>query len=120
MSLSKYGVSEVENDCYDAITKADELHAVAIIVLSHTNETARWLSKYHTSQPIFVCTDNTLIVNQLDGYYRSCHGILIDKEMTVEELVSCIRKDGYELDAGSIVFVNDWNSPISISDLTIE
>ena len=44
----------------------------------------------------------------------------IMKEMAVEELISCIRKDGYELDAGSIVFVNDWNSPVSISDLTIE
>lgn len=119
MSCEKYGISEKEDVCFDAVTKAEEMHAVAIVVQSHSNETARWLSKYHGAQPIFVCTDNELIMHQLDGYYRACRAIQSDHEMTTEELVNVIHQAGYMLDSGVIIVVNDWNSKVFVSDVSI-
>ena len=95
------------------------MRAAAVVVQTHTNEAPRWLSKYHGAQPIFVCTDAEKIVHQLDGYYRACHAIQIDHEMTSEELVHAIREQGYELDSGVCVIVNDWNEKICISDLVL-
>lgn len=119
LSCEKYGISEKEDICYDAVTRAEEIHAVAIIVESHDNETPRWLSKYHIAQPIFVCTDNEKILYQLEGYYRGCHSIHIHNEMTPEELVGTVKGAGYELDTGVVVIINDMNSKISVSEIDI-
>ena len=69
LSAVKYEISKVDSVCYEAVELAEQKKAAAIIVLTHGNEVLRWITKYHAPQPIFVCTDNELIANQLEGYY---------------------------------------------------
>ena len=111
-SSQKYGVSEVEESCYEAVMRAEEKHAGAVIVMSHGNELARWVSKYHIAQPIFVLTDNEKIVNQVDGYYRGCRGIMVKKE----DMVSLLKEKGYSV-AGAVVVVDDFDKKLEVYEI---
>ena len=119
LSADKYGISAVEAVCHDAIMQAEASHAVAIVALSHGNETARWLSKYHASQPIFVLTDNKKIVNQLDGYYRACRGIEVEAPLEGAAIVDAVRAAGYELENGKLIGVDDWEKEVVFSEVSI-
>lgn len=115
-SSQKYGVSEVEESCYEAVMRAEERHTGAVIVMSHGNELARWVSKYHIAQPIFVLTDNEKIVNQVDGYYRGCRGIVVEKEVKKEDMVSLLKEKGYSI-AGTVVVVDDFDKKLEVCEI---
>ena len=115
-SSQKYGVSEVEESCYEAVMRAEEKHAGAVIVMSHGNELARWVSKYHIAQPIFVLTDNEKIVNQVDGYYRGCRGIMVEKEVKKEDMGSLLKEKGYSV-AGAVVVVDDFDKKLEVYEI---
>ena len=110
-SSQKYGVSEVEESCYEAVMRAEEKRAGAVIVMSHGNELARWVSKYHIAQPIFVLTEN-----QVDGYYRSCRGIMVEKEVKKEDMVSLLKEKGYSV-AGAVVVVDDFDKKLEVYEI---
>lgn len=116
MSCSKYGFTEVEDVCLDAVTCAEEANAVAIVLVTRGNETARWTSKYHGKSPIFVLTDNDLIMNQVEGYYRGCISIKIEKELSNEEVAAVMHS---KVESGTVVVVNDWENKAVMSKISI-
>ena len=116
MSCSKYGLSEVEDVCLDAVTCAEEANAVAIVLITRGNGTARWTSKYHGKSPIYVLTDNDLILNQIEGYYRGCVSVKIEKELREEEIAKVLRS---KVESGVVVVVNDWEKKAVMSTISI-
>ena len=44
MSVAKYGLGEIESVCLDAVTRAEEADARAVVLLTRGNETARWVA----------------------------------------------------------------------------
>lgn len=116
MSCSKYGLNEMEDVCLDAVTCAEETNAVAIVLVTKGNETARWTSKYHGKSPIYVMTDNDLIVNQIEGYYRGCTAMKMEKEPCEEKIVELLHP---KVGSGVVVVVNDWEKKAVMSTISI-
>ena len=117
MSSQKYGVSEVEEACYEGVMRAEEMHAQAVVVVSHGNELARWVSKYHIAQPIFVLTDDAKIVDQVDGYYRGCRGLLVE-EVKKEALGALLKEKGFDMH-GTVVVIDDFGKKVEVSELEL-
>ena len=95
------------------------MNASAIFIQTHTNESPRWISKYHLAQPIVVFTDNQLILHQLDGYYRGCHSVFIEKEMNHQELLQIALQQGFEFKGGKVLVVNHWSSKLVVDEISI-
>ena len=117
MGSQKYGVSEVEETCYEAVMRAEEMHAQVVVVMSHGNELARWVSKYHIAQPIFVLTDDAKIVDQVDGYYRGCRGILAE-EMKKENVGALLKEKGFDVH-GTVVLMDDVEKKVEVSEMEL-
>ena len=117
MGSQKYGVSRVEEVCYEGVMRAQELRAQAVVVMSHGNELARWVSKYHIAQPIFVMTDNAKIVDQVDGYYRGCRGILVE-DVKKEDVGALLKEKGFDIH-GAVVVIDDWGKRVEVSEMEL-
>lgn len=117
MGSQKYGVSRVEEVCYEGVMRAQELRAQAVVVMSHGNELARWVSKYHIAQPIFVMTDDAKIVDQVDGYYRGCRGILVEA-MKKEDVGALLKEKGFDIQ-GAVVVIDDWGKRVEVSEMEL-
>ena len=119
MSAVKYEISKVDSVCYEAVELAEQKKAAAIIVLTHGNEVLRWITKYHAPQPIFVCTDNELIANQLEGYYRACRTVEVSEPLSGTALVERVKQAGFELGEGDVVTVDDWDKDATINTISL-
>ena len=117
--MTKYGLSEVDEVCLDAVTRAEEAAASAILLLSHQYHTARWTAKYHGKSPIFVLSDNEHLLPQVDGLTRGCRGIRVEKKMTAVEAVEAVRQAGYELDSGAVILVDDWDQKAELLEISM-
>ena len=115
----KYEISRVDSVCHEAVELAEQKKAVAIIVLTHGNEVLRWICKYHAPQPIFVCTDNKLIVNQLEGYYRACRTMEVSEPLSGTALVERVKQAGFELGEGDVITVDDWDKDVTINTISL-
>ena len=118
-SMTKYGLSEIDEICLDAVTRAEEATASAILLLSHQYHTARWTAKYHGKTPIFVLSDNEKLLPQVEGLTQGCRGIRVEKKMTVVEAVEAVRHAGYELDSGVVILVDDWDQKVEMHEISI-
>lgn len=119
MSVAKYGLGEIESVCLDAVTRAEEADARAVVLLTRGNETARWVAKYHGKAPIFLMTDNAKVFNQVEGYYRGCLAVQVEEPMALPQLVEKIRQAGHELESGVVVMVDDWDKKPVMTEASI-
>lgn len=119
MSVAKYGLGEIESVSLDAVTRAEEADARAVVLLTRGNETARWVAKYHGKAPIFLMTDNTKVFNQVEGYYRGCLAVRVEEPMALPQLVEKIRQAGHELESGVVVMVDDWDKKPVMTEASI-
>ena len=65
---------------------------------------------------IFVLTDNDLIMNHVEGYYRGCISIKIEKELSNEEVAAVMHS---KVESGTVVVVNDWENKAVMSKISI-
>lgn len=114
LGAQKYGVGDVEAVCHGAVEQALQEHAVAIVAVTRGNELPRWISKYHAAQPIFVLTDNAVVANQVDGYYRACRTVKVSEAVKREEVAKKITEAGFVLDSGKLVVVDDWEKSVDV------
>ena len=70
MKTAKKGktISHVESAGSSAVKTAADIGAKAIIVLSETGETARYVAKFHPEAPIMAVCADARIGQQIEGY----------------------------------------------------
>ena len=117
--MTKYGLNELDEVCLDAVTRAEEATASAILLLSHQYHTARWTAKYHGKSPIFVLTDDEHLLPQVEGLTRGCRGVRVEQKLTAVEAVEAVRHAGYELDSGVVILVDDWDQKAEMQEISI-
>jgi len=81
MKASKKGakLSHVESAASSAVKTACDIDAKAIIVLSQTGETARYVSKFHPEQPILAIMADGRIGRQIEGYMCNTKSVITDE-----------------------------------------
>lgn len=118
-SIAKYGLSELDALCLDAVTRAEESAATAIVLITRGQQTARWTAKYHGKSPIFVLTDQTNSIPQVEGLVRGCRGIHVEKAVEVNDVVEIIRAAGHPLEKGVVIVVDDWEKKAVMTEISI-
>ena len=80
MKSAKKGarLSHVESAASSAVKIACDINARAIIVLSETGETARYVSKFHPEQPIMCVMVDPRIGRQIEGYMCNAFAVTTD------------------------------------------
>ena len=71
-------LSHVESAASSAVKTACDIGAAAIIVLSETGETARYVAKFHPDCPIMAVMEDKRIGRQIEGYM--CHAFSVVTE----------------------------------------
>merc|ERR1719162_1278693 len=78
-------ISIEESIAASSVNSAFELEAKAIIVLTNSGKTARFIAKYHPPCPIFTVSKNATTARRL-SIVRHCHGFVFDGEGDDREL----------------------------------
>ena len=65
-------ISASESVASSAVKTAWDVKAKAIVVLTESGTTARFVAKYRPSMPIMVVTSNAAVARQASGYYKNC------------------------------------------------
>jgi len=78
MKSAKRGskLSHVESAASSAVKTACDIDAKAIIVLSETGETARYVGKFHGQTPIMAVMESQRVGRQIEGYMFNAHSIV--------------------------------------------
>ena len=81
MKTAKKGakLSHVESAASSAVKTACDIGAKAIVVLSETGETARYVAKFHPDCPIMAVMTDKRIARQIEGYMCSAFSVVTDK-----------------------------------------
>ena len=66
------GISAAESVASSAVKTAWDVKAKALVVLTESGTTARFVAKYRPSMPIMVVTSNAAVARQASGYYKNC------------------------------------------------
>jgi pyruvate kinase len=87
----KSHLSIAETICEATAHAADDLDLRAIAVFTESGQTARQLSKYHPTSPIFALSPSEITVNRLSMLWGTTP-ILCPKVNTTEALVECAER----------------------------
>ena len=82
MKTAKKGakLSHVESAASSAVKTACDVGAKAIIVLSETGETARFVAKFHPDTPLMAVCEDGRIGRQIEGYMSSSFSLVTDRQ----------------------------------------
>lgn len=86
--IQKASLSVAETICEATAHAADDLDLRGIALFTESGATARQLSKYHPSSPIFALSPNEVIIHRLNLLWGTTP-VLCPKVSTTEALVDC-------------------------------
>lgn len=107
---SRYNMSAQESIASSAVKTAIDIGAKAIVVLSETGATARYVAKFRPSMPIAVLTPSESVARQSFGLLKGCFAFQVDSledtDALVEECVNECRAVGVAKEGDSIVVIS--------------
>ena len=107
---SRYSMSAAESIASSAVKTAIDIDAKAIIVLSETGATARYIAKFRPNMPIAVLTPSDSVARQSYGLLKGCFAFQVDSledtDALVQECVTECRNVGVAKEGDSIVVVS--------------
>ncbi len=113
MKDAKYGLakmSHVESAASSAVKTATDIAAKAIIVLSETGETARYVAKFHPHCPIMAVMAEGSIGRQIEGYMSHAFSLVTNLKRGdgahVKHAFEAGKKKGLFKDGDSVVCVH--------------
>ena len=112
MKTSKKGhmLSPVESAASSAVKTALDIGASAILVLSDTGETCRFVSKFHPNQLVLAVMESKRVGNQIEGYMCNATSICTNLKRgdgSHVKLAFKIGKErGYYKDGDAIVCIH--------------
>jgi len=113
MKTAKKGeiqLSHVESAASSAVKMACDIGAKAIIVLSETGETARYVAKFHPRVPVVAVMVDGRIGRQIEGYMASCVSIVTEQRRGDGAHVKLAfaegKKKGILVDGDPVICVN--------------
>jgi len=112
MKTAKRGskLSHVESAASSAVKTACDIDAKAIIVLSETGETARYVGKFHSDIPVMAVMTSQRIGRQIEGYQYNAKSVVTDTKRGdgahVKLAFEVGKKRGMFIDGDAVVCVH--------------